>query len=294
MHRLAWLGDRQMDSTEGGVVVMNRAEFSLVSEVKEKQDENPILLELKASVHKQKVMSFEQGGDSVLRQLEIYARVFGERTLEEKRGERGKFVILEGLAWGFRQGVIPTRYLYIEISSVQLSQVSSSVPFELMSCFRIPLAYSYILCTDASWPASSYDANTVVRMIGVLSRHPSKFRGFTDRTQVTRISIQRLVDPVEHLETIVEYLVAPLTMREGDTEENNSRALATPSTQFRCVNGRSGESIQLDAAFLDAVLVPRSEGKTKTLGILNLTALSSGRTAIDPGPMRKGLNSYLP
>ncbi|KAK6772008.1 hypothetical protein RDI58_030730 [Solanum bulbocastanum] len=24
-------------------------------------------------------------------------------------------------------------------------------------------------------------------------------------------------------------------MREGDTEENNSRALATPSTQFRCM-----------------------------------------------------------
>ncbi|WMV24515.1 hypothetical protein MTR67_017900 [Solanum verrucosum] len=60
-------------------------------------------------------------------------------------------------------------------------------------------------------------------------------------------------------------------MREGVTEENNSR------TQFRCiiafmkltltdissifVDGRSGESIQLDVAYLDVVLVPRSEGK---------------------------------
>ncbi|KAG5594862.1 hypothetical protein H5410_036094 [Solanum commersonii] len=25
-------------------------------------------------------------------------------------------------------------------------------------------------------------------------------------------------------------------MREGDIEENNSRALATPSTQFRCIS----------------------------------------------------------
>ncbi|KAH0713863.1 hypothetical protein KY289_009822 [Solanum tuberosum] len=74
----------------------------------------------------------------------------------------------------------------------------------------------------------------------------------------------------------VECLAAPLTMREGDTEENNSRALATPSTQFRCptltdissifVDGRSGESIQLDAAYLDAVLVPRSEGKDQDIG----------------------------
>ncbi|KAG5610398.1 hypothetical protein H5410_021679 [Solanum commersonii] len=44
------------------------------------------------------------------------------------------------------------------------------------------------------------------------------------------------------------------------------------------LDGRSGESIQLDAAYLDAVLVHRTEG----------------RTTIDPGPMRKGLNSYLP
>jgi len=67
VHRLARLGVRLMDSTEEGVVVINGAESLLVSEVKKKQDQDPILLELKASVHKQKVMAFEQGGDSVLR-----------------------------------------------------------------------------------------------------------------------------------------------------------------------------------------------------------------------------------
>ncbi|WMV46708.1 hypothetical protein MTR67_040093 [Solanum verrucosum] len=56
-----------MDFTEGGVVVMNGAKTSLVSKVKEKQDQDLILLELKATVHKQKVMAFEQEGDSVLR-----------------------------------------------------------------------------------------------------------------------------------------------------------------------------------------------------------------------------------
>ncbi|WMV45482.1 hypothetical protein MTR67_038867 [Solanum verrucosum] len=54
-----------MDSNEGGVVVMNQAESILVSEVKEKQDQDPILPGLKANGHKQ--MAFEQGGDGVLR-----------------------------------------------------------------------------------------------------------------------------------------------------------------------------------------------------------------------------------
>ncbi|WMV14251.1 hypothetical protein MTR67_007636 [Solanum verrucosum] len=35
--------------------------------VKEKQDKDPIFLELKANVHKQKVMAFEKGGDGMLR-----------------------------------------------------------------------------------------------------------------------------------------------------------------------------------------------------------------------------------
>ena len=55
-----------MDSIEGEIVAMNGAESSLVSEVKEKQNQDPILLELKANVHKQKIVAFEQGRDDVL------------------------------------------------------------------------------------------------------------------------------------------------------------------------------------------------------------------------------------
>ena len=47
-------------------MVINGTESSLVSEVKEKQEQDPIFLELKANVHKKKVMAFEQGGDVVL------------------------------------------------------------------------------------------------------------------------------------------------------------------------------------------------------------------------------------
>ena len=46
---------------------MNEAESSLVSEVKEKKDLVPILLKLKANVHKKKILAFELGGDGVLK-----------------------------------------------------------------------------------------------------------------------------------------------------------------------------------------------------------------------------------
>ncbi len=48
-------------------MVTNRAKSSLMSEVKDKQDQDSILLELKANFHKQRVLAFEQGGDGVLR-----------------------------------------------------------------------------------------------------------------------------------------------------------------------------------------------------------------------------------
>ena len=47
-------------------MVKNGDESSLVSGVKEKQDQDPILLDLKANVHKQRVLAFEKGGDGVL------------------------------------------------------------------------------------------------------------------------------------------------------------------------------------------------------------------------------------
>ncbi|WMV28967.1 hypothetical protein MTR67_022352 [Solanum verrucosum] len=61
---------RLIDSAEGRIAVRSGAESSLVSEVKEKQDQDPILLELKANVQKQKVLAFEQGGNGVLRYQE--------------------------------------------------------------------------------------------------------------------------------------------------------------------------------------------------------------------------------
>ena len=56
-----------MDFTEGGIAVINVAESSLVSKVKENQYQDPILLEFKANIHKKRVLAFEQGVDGVVR-----------------------------------------------------------------------------------------------------------------------------------------------------------------------------------------------------------------------------------
>ncbi|WMV30763.1 hypothetical protein MTR67_024150 [Solanum verrucosum] len=67
VHRLARLGVRLMSISDSGVTVQNGAESSLVVEVKEMQDSDPILLELKVAVHNQRVEVFSQWGDGVLR-----------------------------------------------------------------------------------------------------------------------------------------------------------------------------------------------------------------------------------
>ena len=67
VYRLARFGVWLMHYNEWVVVVKNGSESSLVREVKGKQDQDPIWLELKTSVHKQKIMGFEQGGVGALR-----------------------------------------------------------------------------------------------------------------------------------------------------------------------------------------------------------------------------------
>ena len=56
-----------MNSTLGGILVTNGAESSLVLEVKEKQEQTLILLDMNTSVHSERVLTFEKGGDGVLK-----------------------------------------------------------------------------------------------------------------------------------------------------------------------------------------------------------------------------------
>ena len=66
VHRLARLGVCFMSISDNNVTVQNGAESSLVV-VKEKQESDPILLEVKGAVNNQRVEVFSQGGDGVLR-----------------------------------------------------------------------------------------------------------------------------------------------------------------------------------------------------------------------------------
>ena len=50
VHRLARLGVRLISISDSGVIVQNEAESSLIEEVKEKQESDPILPELKGEM----------------------------------------------------------------------------------------------------------------------------------------------------------------------------------------------------------------------------------------------------
>ncbi|XP_070054415.1 uncharacterized protein [Nicotiana tomentosiformis] len=63
VHRLASLRVHLVESREGGAIVQNRAESSLVVEVKEKQLNDPLLVQLKEGIHKHKTMAFFIGMD---------------------------------------------------------------------------------------------------------------------------------------------------------------------------------------------------------------------------------------
>ena len=56
-----------MRISNSGVTVQNDEESYLVVEVKEKQESDPILLELKGAVHNHKMKVFSQWVDGVLR-----------------------------------------------------------------------------------------------------------------------------------------------------------------------------------------------------------------------------------
>ncbi|WMV25467.1 hypothetical protein MTR67_018852 [Solanum verrucosum] len=60
------MGVRLMSISDSGVTVQNGSESSLVAEVKEKKENDPILLQPKGAVHQQRVEVFFQGGDGVL------------------------------------------------------------------------------------------------------------------------------------------------------------------------------------------------------------------------------------
>ena len=68
VHTLARLGVHLMSISDSDVTIQKWEESSLIVEVKEKQDNDLILLELKGAFHNHRVEVFSKGGDGVLRQ----------------------------------------------------------------------------------------------------------------------------------------------------------------------------------------------------------------------------------
>ena len=66
VHMLSRLGVFLMSISDNGVTIHKGAESFFVVEVKEKQDSDPILLELKGAVHNQRVYLFSQEGGGMM------------------------------------------------------------------------------------------------------------------------------------------------------------------------------------------------------------------------------------
>ena len=66
VHRLSRLRDHLMSISYNGVTIQDGVEAFFEVKVKEKQDNNPIFVELKGAVHNERVMVFCEGGDDVL------------------------------------------------------------------------------------------------------------------------------------------------------------------------------------------------------------------------------------
>ena len=67
VQRLALIGVLFISISTSGLTIKNGVESSLVVEVKEKIDSDPIMVELKGAIHNQRVEVFSQRGDGVLR-----------------------------------------------------------------------------------------------------------------------------------------------------------------------------------------------------------------------------------
>ena len=66
VQRLALIGVLFISISTSGLTIKNGVESSLVVEVKEKIDSDPIMVELKGAIHNQRVEVFSQRGDGVL------------------------------------------------------------------------------------------------------------------------------------------------------------------------------------------------------------------------------------
>ncbi|XP_070013345.1 uncharacterized protein [Nicotiana sylvestris] len=97
VYQLACLGVRLDDSNEGGVIVQNRVESSLVAEVKENHYNDPLIAQLREGIHKHKTTAFSLGkDDGTLRfhasiQMAPFESLYGRRC----RSPIGRFEVGE-------------------------------------------------------------------------------------------------------------------------------------------------------------------------------------------------------
>ncbi|WMV08190.1 hypothetical protein MTR67_001575 [Solanum verrucosum] len=173
VHRLAHLGVCLMYTSDGGVIVQNGSKSLIVAEVKEKQDSDPILLQLKGAVHQQRVEVFSQGGDertakprkgpwpvrrtTTLHPARGVAPSQGERPQTPRRFRRSTFRLrLAQLSVRTQQLQCLVRVSWEHVPAIQILRCFGKVAYELelpkdlASVFSGPTLLPHILMAIGS------------------------------------------------------------------------------------------------------------------------------------------------
>ncbi|XP_070014059.1 uncharacterized protein [Nicotiana sylvestris] len=149
VYQLASLGVLLTDFNEGGVIVQNRAESSLVAEVKEKQFNDPLLAQLKEGIHKNKTTAFSLGmDDGTLRYQDrlcvpdiddlrgrIMAEAYTSRDLEFKEDDWVflKVFPMKGIMRFGKKGKLSPRKVVGDLSTivpVETTEVNEELSYE--------------------------------------------------------------------------------------------------------------------------------------------------------------------
>ncbi|WMV18987.1 hypothetical protein MTR67_012372 [Solanum verrucosum] len=206
VHRLAPLGVCLMDTSNGGVIVQNGSESLLIAEVKEKQDRNPILLQLKGAVHQQKVEVFSQEGDGVL--------CYQGRLCVPNVGELRKLILIE--AHNSRYSIHPgATKMYHDLQEVywwyDMKRAIANFLAKCPNCQQVKVEHQkpgvtksahflVVKTTDSAEDYAKLYINEIVRL------HGAPLSIISDRGETTLIGLDSIHEAMKKVQLIKDRL----------------------------------------------------------------------------------------
>ncbi|XP_070039272.1 uncharacterized protein [Nicotiana tomentosiformis] len=190
VRQLASLGVRLLDSEDCGVVLQNRAESSLVAEMKENQLNDPYLLKLKDGIHKHKTTTFEQGGDDGSTKMYHYLKeIYWWNDMKQNVADfvakcpncQQKFI-------GEPSHVVPT-----EIIGVKDSLTCKEIPVAILDRQISKLRTKEIASVKVHWRNQKVEEATWEAKEYIKSRYPHLFKEQVENVEGNKPSHSDLI-----------------------------------------------------------------------------------------------------